>query len=542
MSINIINDNIKNRHFSIDGYSIAHFDKKPNQLLFNTIINKTKNQGIKNILSNKNIDNKKVGKMLLQLSSEKNMIEKTSKKNLIFQIKKLLMEFEKEKNEKKKKFGGNSKNIKKKGEKQPQSKIKTKQVKNFSSFLVPQKKVYYITPKVKNQMQLNHYLINDFKVVGSEQAYVKRSLKYQKMNEDFDELVYLNQIKEAAKNGISEDVINEYEQKDNNELYDSGTKLGSCDFEVKSDNSIQTINKNNNKNEQKTIDERKRNSIYVNKNEYDSSLRKLYTEHFKENIIQKKISHRNSINTNIILIDSIPKNKNKNQSITSRTKNSENDNSIIDINDKNKTGIKFLIDRKNKNSSNSNTINVSENIMENFQKRIETKQNRRKRTKKMDKINVDKYIFSDRIYKAQKKEYNKYLKNKQIMRGKNFAKQMILLSKEKERYGFSDNDNDDDEGKGAPGGGGAPKLHFNKLLYQMQLKDIFTNSFNTMRLFREGDQDLDLDNLNKIKQLIRDYEIEMARVMKNSDNPNCIKKRFNKSTVGKYHSSRGIYM
>ena len=76
----------------------------------------------------------------------------------------------------------------------------------------------------------------------------------------------------------------------------------------------------------------------------------------------------------------------------------------------------------------------------------------------------------------------------------------------------------------------------------MQLKDLFTNSFNTMRLFNEGDQDLDLDNLNKIKHLIKDYEIEMTRILKNSDNPNCIKKRFNKSTVGKYHSSRGIYM
>ena len=119
------------------------------------------------------------------------------------------------------------------------------------------------------------------------------------------------------------------------------------------------------------------------------------------------------------------------------------------------------------------------------------------------------------------------------MRGKNFSKQIALLLKEKERYGLNDNENDV---------GGLPRLNYSKLLYQMQLKDLFTNSFNTLRLFNEGDQDLDLDNLNKIKQLIKDYEIEMARVMKNMDNSNYIKKRFNKSTVGKFQSSRGIYM
>ena len=76
----------------------------------------------------------------------------------------------------------------------------------------------------------------------------------------------------------------------------------------------------------------------------------------------------------------------------------------------------------------------------------------------------------------------------------------------------------------------------------MQLRDTFINSFNTMRLLEEGDQDLDLDNLNKIKQYIKDYENEMTRVMKNSDNFNCIKKHFNLRTLGKFHSSRGIYM
>ena len=119
------------------------------------------------------------------------------------------------------------------------------------------------------------------------------------------------------------------------------------------------------------------------------------------------------------------------------------------------------------------------------------------------------------------------------MRGKNFSKQIAILNKEKEKFIKNENEI---EGKGYA------KLNLGKLIYQMQLKDIFANSFNSMRIINEGDQDLDLDNLNKIKQLIKDYEIEMARVMRNSDNPNCIKKRFNKTTVGKFHSSRGIYM
>ena len=528
MSINKLNVNIKNRRFPTEGNSMNHFTNKSNHLSFKSIINPIEKQRFKAIISNNNINDKKVDKLLLQINSEKNLIERNPKKNLMLQIKKLLTDFKIEKNNKKNKL----KIKKKKGEKQSQS--KTKPVRKFSSIVVPQKKVYYITPKVKNQMQLNHYLINDFKEIDSVQAYVKRSLKYQKMNEELDELVYLKQIKEAAKNGISENVINEYENKDNiNDFYDSGTKIDSYDFEIKSDNSISNLlNKNNNN--QKTIEEkeRKRNSIYNNKNEYNSSIRKLYIENFKEKEIQKINSCKIIENNNIMLLDSNQKKLIKNQSITSRTKNSENDISITDTNDKNKisksTGIKFLMGIKNKNNASSlNIINISENINDNSQKRKNRKQNKRKRTNKGEKLNIDKYIFS-----------NKYLKNKQIMRGKNFAKQMVLLNKEKERYGLSDNDSDN-----APGGkGGAPKLHFNKLLFQMQLKDLFTNSFNTMRLFNEGDQDLDLDNLNKIKQLIKDYEIEMTRILKNSDNPNCIKKRFNKSTVGKYHSSRGIYM
>ena len=129
------------------------------------------------------------------------------------------------------------------------------------------------------------------------------------------------------------------------------------------------------------------------------------------------------------------------------------------------------------------------------------------------------------------------------MRGENFAKQIGFLFKEKEKFRINNQDNDNNNNnKNDNEFKGHPKLDQAKLLYQMQLKDIFTNSFKSMRAINEGDQDLDLDNLNKIKQLIKDYEIEMARVMKSVGEPNCIKRQFNKSTNGKFQSTRGIYM
>lgn len=533
MSFNKLNNNHKIRYFSEDGNSSSHSNNS-NKLFFNNITNNIK---IKNMNNNKisinNIDNyNNIGSMDLQLNNEKNTVEKNTKINLFSQIKKLLTDFEKEKTEKKKFVVNKNKNG---------NKTNSKKVRKLSTLLVPQKKVYYITPKVKNQMQLNHYLINDFKEVDSEQAYVKRSLKYQKMNDDLDELVYLNQMKEVAKNGISENVINDYDKKDN-EFYDSGTKLGSYDYEINSNNSIQTDhNKNSNKiiNIQKNIEERKRNTIFNNNNNYDFSLRKLYTENFKDTGKKLSYTNRNYQSNNIIFLEQNQKKIFKNQSITSRTKNSENENSITETNDRNRinksTGIKFLMGIKSKNSKiNLNTINITNNMKS--PKKTDIKQNKKKKLKKekeKEKTSIDRYAFSNKVYKTQKLEYNKYLKNKQIMRGKNFSKQIALLLKEKERYGLNDNENDV---------GGLPRLNYSKLLYQMQLKDLFTNSFNTLRLFNEGDQDLDLDNLNKIKQLIKDYEIEMARVMKNMDNSNYIKKRFNKSTVGKFQSSRGIYM
>ena len=62
-----------------------------------------------------------------------------------------------------------------------------------------------------------------------------------------------------------------------------------------------------------------------------------------------------------------------------------------------------------------------------------------------------------------------------------------------------------------------------------------------MRIFEEGDQDLDLDDLNKIRNSIKDYEMEMIKVLKKNDNLNYVKNKFNKTTVGKFQSRKGIY-
>ena len=519
-----ISNNSKNQHslFNINNISyklIYNKEKLPIQT--NNDINSRHNNN-KNSLTSRN----------LQINSEKILTEKNSKNsNLFAKIKKLLGDFQKENDEKNRLYNPN----KKKNQKS-KNKANKKQLKQLNNLLVPQKKVYYNMPKVKNQMQLNRYLINDFKEVDSEQAYIIRSLKYKKMNEELDELVYLNQIKEAEKIGVSENIMKEYQN--NNEFFENEIKFSSCDNERGGSAHHNHLLKL--KNEDKKKD--KRHSIF-NGHNYDLSLRRLYTENINnlphKNNFNK--DHDNINNINITAFDANP--KNNNPSITTRTKNSENENSILENNDTNKinktTGIKFLINKRNIN--NINKINTETNITGINGNKITPKKeeqsknqnNIKKKKAKRNSITLDKYSLSNNLYKKQKLEYKKYLKNKYIMRGKNFTKQIALLLSEKERFGINENEIDIN---------GHPKLNHTKLLYQIQLRDTFINSFNSMRLLNEGDQDLDLDNLNKIKDLIKEYEIEMARVMKNSDNPSYITKHFNKSTVGKFQSSRGIYM
>ena len=470
----------------------------------------------------KNVPNlyTKLSDKYLHFGSEKNLSEKKSSKNILFtQIKKLITEFENEENERKKKEKKKKKKSEKEKEKEKSKKPRPKKTKKLSTMLIPHKKVYYITPKVKTQMQLNRYLINDFKENDSEQEYLKRSKKYQKMNEEFDELIMLKQIKEAAKNGVSEK-INEAESFEE-DLFDPNEDAGLFDFELNSNNSIQPVQKLNAINGQKKIDVKKRNSIYFNNN-YNLSLRRLYTENVKEP--EKKI-----ISSNLIHKALGHSQNHKN----SKFKNNNNESSANEGNDKKNNskspGIKFLMDVKNRRNSILSHRHLSISPVS----KVDQRQIMKKICKKQKSI-VDKYTLSNRIYRSHMNSYNKYLKNKQIMRGKNFSKQLAFLEKEKEKFGIGENEDANEPG-------GLPRLNYTKLLYEVQLKNIFTNSFNTMRIFEEGDQDLDLDNLDKIKKLIKDYEIEMTHVLKVSDIPSYIKRNFAKKTVGKYHSSRGVY-
>ena len=523
MSFKKKNNDNKFGIFSSTNSIIQH--KASNKVLFNNF-NNTDRQKMDKINLNsyfsKNAPNtcNKLSDKNLLLGSEKNLLDKHNSKNILFsQIKKLITEFENEENEKKKKEKKKKKKSEKEKEKEISKKPKPKKINKLSTLLIPQKKVYYITPKVKTQMQLNRYLINDFKENDSEQEYLKRSKKYQKMNEEFDELVLLKQIKEAAKNGVSEK-INEAESFEE-EYFGPDEDIGSFDFEINSNNSIQPVQKPNAINGQNKFDGKKRNSIYFNNN-YNLSLRRLYTENAKESekktiqstLIQKPLGHSlNQKNTKLKI--------NINESFLTEGNDKKNNSKS--------PGIKFLMDVKNRRNSLIGHRHLSISPVS----KVDQRQIMKKICKKEKSI-VDKYTLSNRIYRNQMNSYHKYLKNKQIMRGKNFSKQLAFLEKEKEKYGIGENED-------ANEAGGLPRLNYTKLLYEVQLKNIFTNSFNTMRIFEEGDQDLDLDNLDKIKKLIKDYEIEMTHVLKVSDIPSYIKRNFAKKTVGKYHSSRGVY-
>ena len=486
------------------------------------------------ILTPKNQDNRNLinftasPKSIIKLESSSNIHNniKSSKnnKNLFLKIKKLITEFETEKNEKEKLNHFKSKKNKTKTKK----KINTKKNKKIigpntkpSALFIPTKKVFFSVPKIKTQMQFNRYLINDFKENDSEMDYIKRSLKYQKINEDFDELVFLKQIKEVAKNGIAENIM-ENNQKNEMDFYDTP------DSENKNNNSLKPRMT-------KEISEFNINSILKKNNIYNSNMRRLYTEKIKEipkNLGKsgsKRDSKRESISNNIT-INTI--NQNNNINYTSRTKVSEKENSFIEEKEKEKEkennndnikdnkpqGIKFLMEIKNKNKNNE----------------IRPK-------KKKITTSIDKFNFSNRLYNAQKNEYNRYMRKKMFVRGKNFSKQIALINKEKEKLGIVDTEEDNEDDEGANTERALPKLIIPNLLFQIEYKDIFKNSFNTLRVVEEGDQDLDLDDLNKIRKAIKDYEIEMIKVLKKNNNLNYIKKHFNKTTVGKFQSTKGIY-
>ena len=270
--------------------SLININNIQNKFLFNSnkILNKIqipmKTQNNNLIKDENNLDKSKI----IQLNNDK-----YRNNNLFGRIKKLLSDFQKENDNKNRLFVFKNKKGNKKAKSKNNNNNKKNNNRKLSTLLVPQKKVYYIMPKVKNQMQLNHYLINDFKEDDSDQAYVGRSLKYQKMNEELDELVYLNQLKEAEKNGVSEYILNDYEKK-NSDFLENSPNFGSFDFDMNSNDSNKNIhNKNdNNINEIKNRNVKKKNSIF-NNNIYDLSLRRLYTEN-NQDLPKKTIINNNN--------------------------------------------------------------------------------------------------------------------------------------------------------------------------------------------------------------------------------------------------------
>ena len=520
-----VNSNIFNS--SKNPTSLININSNSIKFLFNK--NKLKLQTNNDLYSQEN--NKNAYTDRNYFTDEKNSInydEKTTRNiNLFGRIKKLLAEFQKENDEKNRLYKSKKNNKKR----IPKKKLNKKKSKKFSTLLVPQKKVYYNMPKVRSKIQLNRYLINDFKEVDSDQDYIKRSLKYQKMNEELEEMVIMNHIKQAEKMGTSENFVNKYQTE--TEFFNNIPKCEVFDYEDDggSSQNINILRANSKNNEEnnlniKNMDDKKKHSIF-NNNNYNLSLRKLYMEN--NNIATMKYNSNKHKN--------VQKSFDSNQNNNVQNMEIKEGNKILKI-----PRINHLMDKKKTISIKriNALINPNKNIQNNYIPKIgeqNLKKIKKKKTKK-ENIPLDKFSLSNRIYKNQKLEYLKYLKNKFIMRGQNFSRQLAILFKDKEKFGIIENEEDEGEKKLK----GHPKLDQTKLLYQMKLKNIFTNSFNSMRLLNEGDQDLDLDNLNKIKESIKKYEIEMTRIMKNSDNPKCIKNRFNKSTVGKFHSSRGIYM
>lgn len=280
---------------------------------------------------------------------------KDTKINQFKKIKKLIAEFEKEKNEKNPfnhltRFKSNKNKTKNTKSQNIKSKnILPKQISYKRRISVlPNKKIYFNVPKIKSQMQFNKYLINDFKDNDSELDYIKRSLKYQKINEDFDELIFLKQIKEAAKNGIAETIVDET-KKDDMDFYDTP------EAEKGSNQSLKKLITNN-------ISEFNVENILRNKNLLSSRLKRFYTEKIK--IIPQNLVTSPNKKININDDNDKPINNNINQLhlnkrfITKINKNEkEKENSIIEetnetknINNNKSSGIKFLMETKDKNN------------------------------------------------------------------------------------------------------------------------------------------------------------------------------------------------
>ena len=469
----------------------------------------TSNDYNKNNLDKEKDFNYKKFKRLNTINPNNNHIKSTPKpfnKKLLFsKLKDLLEEIENEKN-------NNNKDNKNK---------KKKKLKDIS-YLFLERSVKPIIPNLKNRAQLNKYLINDFKENESYQEYIKRSLKYKKINENYETAQMLQ--KEANQyfilNEVPPPATDHHKEKENYIPKNSSTMNNL-------NNSIRYKKKNNFKyitpNTQYGTYMQKKRSAISNKNRTEgSSYKSLNSKNFSNNVINDYKNKMNDIKRQ--------NSKKYNLFFSKEEKQKDNNNNNNDNNDSFLEN-EFLTERPKKNIFRKNTVNFSsEKALIKQKNSFIFKHKKHPHRHKKHILVYDKFTLSNNIYNEHKRYFDDYLMNKRIIRSKNFSEQMSNLAKEKDLYG-----NNVEES------GHLPKLKEGSLIYQMRLKNLFKNSFNPMANFKEGDDDLDLDNLKKIKASVMETEIEMFTSLKNEINPKYIKSKFNKTTIGKYHSTRGVY-
>lgn len=399
------------------------------------IINNIENYDDK-LVKYSNINNINVGKNSSQIQRTKFI--------LLNEVKNLLDEIKNEKN------------------KSETNKKKSKKFKD-TSHLFLQRNVTPQIPFLKERFQINNYLINDFKEKESIQDYIKRSLKYRAINDNYES----EQQKKLEENYNKQEIIDQ----------------PIIRIPTKKISEYSCISKSN---------------------------------------FGKKI--QSTINMPIYI------NNNNNISIASKKKkiNSKNDEDSFSIdNSKNNDNIK-----RNKNKKNT-TINIpiKYNFYPNFRNSNKKKDTKKLSPKRNNNLRYfDKYTISNNSYKDHKRNYSEYQMKKRKMRSENFSIQMSNLEKDKHLF-MTEGDEDST----------LPKLKENKLLYLIQYKNVFKNSFNSMTAFKNEDQDLGFDNLEKFKKSILDTEIEMIALLKNENHPNYIKNNFSKKTNKKYRSTRGVF-
>ena len=368
--------------------------------------------------------------------------KKGPKKKIFSQIKQLITDFENEEITLKHMYmtARLSRN-KKPGEKMlKESKTIQHIKKKYFPLLSKNNTLYYKNPKIKTQSEFNKYLINDYKENISNQDYIKRSLKYMKINDEFNEYHTLKKMEKVSK---MEKLIKAKQSKKSN---------------------LSDIHK--------FIISSKRNHT-------------LFNSYYKLNrVIKRLYTDRSS--------------KSKKNDDTSKNKEpSENNLSP-------KSPNKVILDYCDKNKNNSTNLFLHNGLYNN-------------------------------LYKEKMKKYRKFLKDKINLRGKNFSNQIAMMEIERGKYTQDLFDIENQKKK-------LPKLNYNNLIYQIKLKNIVINSFKSMRLLSEDDEDLGIDNPEKFKELRNENENNMFKILKQEDIPKCIKVRFHKSTLEKYHSARGIHL